>query len=78
MKPHTVGLTQPMLMTLKFKVLIHPGYNLDLSSCDYEVFGLLKKFLEGKCFSIDEGRGQKSSQGMDVTSCCEILEIRNV
>ncbi len=25
-----------------------------LTLCDYEVFGSLKKFLEGKCFSTDK------------------------
>ncbi len=52
-RPHIVGLTQSMLIKLKFKVVTHP-YGPDLSPCDYEVFGLLKKFLEGKCFSTDK------------------------
>ncbi len=29
------------------------AYSLDLSLCGYEVFGLLKKFLESKCFHTD-------------------------
>ncbi len=49
-KFYTVRLTQSMLTTLKFEVM-HPVYSLDLSSCHYEVFGSLKKFLESKHFS---------------------------
>ncbi len=33
---------------------MHPGYSLDFSPNDYEVFGSLKKFLEGKCFYTDK------------------------
>ncbi len=54
MRPHMMGLTQPMLTTLKFEVLPDLVYNLDLSPCDYEVFSSLKKFLEGIHFFIDE------------------------
>ncbi len=42
-----------MLMIQKFEVLMHSVYSLDFSPCDYEVFGSLKKFLEGKHFSTD-------------------------
>ncbi len=48
MRPHVGGLTQSMLTTLKFEVLAHPVYSLNLSLCDYEVFGSLKKCLDGK------------------------------
>ncbi len=53
-KPHRAGQKQSKLMKLKFEVLVHPVYNPDLSPCGYEVFGMLKKFLEGKCSSIDQ------------------------
>ncbi len=43
-----------MFTTLKFEVFMHPVYSPDLSACDYDVFGSLKKFLEGKCFSTDK------------------------
>ncbi len=58
-------LTQSMLMTLKFEVLMYPAYNPDLSSGDYEVFGSLKKFLEGKCFSISKTFNMKN-RGLQV------------
>ncbi len=47
------GLTQSMLMTLKFEVLTYPVYSPELGPCNYEVCGLLKKILNGKCFSTD-------------------------
>ncbi len=59
-RPYTVRLTQSMLMTLKIKVLTHPAYSPGLSPCDYEVFSLLKKFLEVKCFSVTK-RSKKRS-----------------
>ncbi len=71
---HSAGLTQSMLMKLKLNVLTHPAHSPDLSPCDYEVFGPMKKFLEGKRFSTEE----KVSQGMDVTSLDRILERCNV
>ncbi len=43
-----------MLTTLKFEVITHPLYSLDLRPCDYEVIGLLNIFLEGKHFSTDK------------------------
>ncbi len=53
-KPHMVGLTMSILMTLKVEVFTHSVYSPVLSLSDYEVFGSLKKFLEGKCFSTNE------------------------
>ncbi len=44
----------PMLTTLKFEVFTLPAYNQDLSPCDYEVFDLLKKFLEVNIFLLTE------------------------
>ncbi len=79
-KAHMAGLTQSMLMTLKFKVLTHPAYNSDLSPCDYEVFRPLKKFMKflghWRIFWVFfyGQRSQKSSKGMDVTSWDRILE----
>ncbi len=53
-RAHMAGLTQSMLTTLKFEVFTHPAYSSDLSTSDYEVFDLLKKFFEGKCFFTDK------------------------
>ncbi len=53
MRPHTAGLTQ-LCWRHKFKVLALLVYRTILSLCDYEVLGSLKKFLNGKCFSIDK------------------------
>ncbi len=61
------GLTQSMLVTLKFEVLIDPMYSSDVSPGDNEVSGSLKKFLEGKRLYTDED-----------TSWGGILERRNV
>ncbi len=49
-----VWLTQLMLTTLKFEVLTHSVYKQDLSPCDFEVYGVLKKFLKGKRFYTDK------------------------
>ncbi len=54
MRSHTAGLAQSMLTTLKFEVLTHLVNSPDLSLWDHEVFGLLKKCLDGKYFSTDE------------------------
>lgn len=35
---------------LKYKLLDHPAYSLNLASFDYYLFLNLKKFLVGKCF----------------------------
>ncbi len=64
--PYNVGLTQSMLTILKSEVLSRCTTQT-LSPYDYEVFGSLKKFLEGKRFSTDE-KVKKSGQGVDVTS----------
>ncbi len=53
-RPHIAGVAQSMLMILKSEILVHPVYILDLSLFDYEIFHLLKTFLEGKHFSTDE------------------------
>ncbi len=54
MGPYTVGLTQSMLITLKFEVLVYLVCSRVLSSCDYGVFGSLKKYLEVERFSADK------------------------
>jgi len=42
------------IQKLKWNVLPHPQYSLDLTSSDYHLFGLLKEHLGGKRFSNNE------------------------
>ncbi|GFU24442.1 uncharacterized protein TNCV_2264091 [Trichonephila clavipes] len=42
---------------LRWEVLEHPSYSPDLSSCEYHIFGPLKKSLNGQLFS-DESEVQ--------------------
>ncbi len=73
-RPRVAGLTQLTLTALKFGDLKHPVCSSDLSSCDYEVFGSLKKCLEGKCFSTDKEIKKGDKEWMDIGSWGGILE----
>ena len=54
-RPHTAALTMKTLRKLKWDVLPHPPYSLDLAPSDFHLFGPLKEFLGGKKFqSTDE------------------------
>ncbi|GFY24875.1 histone-lysine N-methyltransferase SETMAR [Trichonephila clavipes] len=53
-RPHVFRVTQMELDKFKWETLDHPPCNLDMSSCDFHVFGLLKKHLKGKRFHSDD------------------------
>ena len=42
------------LCALKFEVLKHPPYSLDLTPLDFHLFGPLKEHLQGQKFADDE------------------------
>ena len=39
---------------LKWEQLDHLPYSPEISTCDFRVFGLLKKHLKGQCFNSDD------------------------
>jgi hypothetical protein len=49
-KPHSAALTQGKLAQMYWTALEHPPYSLDLSPCDYHMFGPLKGALRGAAF----------------------------
>jgi histone-lysine N-methyltransferase SETMAR len=53
-RPHTAAHTAETLRKLKFDVMAHPSYSLDLASSDYHLFGPLKEALRGRRFTSDE------------------------
>ncbi len=54
-RPHSMAKTVVgLLKTLKWKILPHPVYSPDLSSCNLKIFGRLKKDLEGKRHDLNE------------------------
>ena len=48
--PHTVD----TLCALKFEVLKHPPYSLDLAPSDFNLFGPMKEHLRGQKFADDD------------------------
>jgi hypothetical protein len=52
-KPHTPRATIDDLETLKFEVLSHPPYRLDLAPSDLHFFSHLKRDLKGTHFTSD-------------------------
>jgi histone-lysine N-methyltransferase SETMAR len=54
-RPHTAALTQLKLEQLGWKILQHPPYSPDISSCDFHAFGPFKEALGGQRFNDDAG-----------------------
>jgi len=53
-RPHTAAHTVDTLRDLKFEVLKHPPYSLDLAQSDFNLFGPMKEHLQGLKFADDE------------------------
>ena len=53
-RPHTVNLARDKLRRFGWETLQHPPYSPDISSCDYHIFGDLKK---DSWTSVSLGRG---------------------
>jgi len=53
-RPHSAALTQEKLAQMYWTALEHLLYSLDLSPCDYHMFGPLKEALGGQRFNDDE------------------------
>ena len=51
---HMSAKSQAAIRQCGFQQLNHPHYSPDLASSDYFLFRVMKKFLRGKRFSIDE------------------------
>ena len=49
-RPHVAARTMDTIQKLKWIVLPHPPYSLDLAPSDYHLFGPLKEHLGGKRF----------------------------
>ena len=54
-RPHTSFVTRQKLPQLEWDVLMHPPYSPDLAPSDYYLIRSLKKFLDGKTFTPNEG-----------------------
>ncbi|GFY36318.1 mariner Mos1 transposase [Trichonephila clavipes] len=53
-RPHVSRVTQMELEKFKWETLDHPTYCPDMSPCDFNVFGPLKKHLKGKRFNSND------------------------
>ena len=53
-RPHTACATIDALETLKFEVLSHLPYSLDLAPSDFHIFPHLKRDLKGTHFTSDD------------------------
>jgi histone-lysine N-methyltransferase SETMAR len=67
--PHSANQTTAMLRSIKWEVLQHPPYSLDLAPNDFHLFGPLKHHLSGERFPDDDAveravceRGSNSNQ----------------
>ena len=49
-RPHKAKVVREMLNTMGMIELSHPPYSPDLSLCDFWLFNLVKKHLNGKVF----------------------------
>ncbi len=49
-KSHTTSIIREFLEKGKLEVLVHPAYNTNFPSCDFWVFGVLKRELHNKYF----------------------------
>jgi hypothetical protein len=52
--PNVAHTVQDTLHSMLWKVLDHPSYSPDVSSCDFHVFGSLKKVFSGHRFESNE------------------------
>ena len=53
-RPHVAARTMDTIQKLKWNVLPHPPYSLDLAASDYHLFGPQKEHLGGKSFRNNE------------------------
>ena len=53
-RPHTAVHTVDTLRALKFEVLKHPPYSLDLAPSDFHLFRPMKEHLQGQKFADDK------------------------
>jgi hypothetical protein len=53
-RPHTANKTLGTIQDLKFEILEHPPYSLDLAPNDFHMFGPLKDAIRGVYVSNDE------------------------
>jgi len=53
-RPHVAACTMDTIQKVKWNVLPHPSYSLDLAPTDYHLFGPLKEHLGGKSFRNNE------------------------
>ncbi|GFY54924.1 histone-lysine N-methyltransferase SETMAR [Trichonephila inaurata madagascariensis] len=53
-RPDVSGVAHVEQAKFKWEQLDHPPYSLDMSPCDFHVFGHLKKHLKGKRFNSDD------------------------
>jgi hypothetical protein len=53
-RPHTAAHTVDTLRALKFEVLKHPPYSLDLAPSDFHLFGPMKEHVRGQKFADDD------------------------
>ena len=53
-RPHTANLVRDKFQRFGWQTLQHPPYNPDLSPCNIQIFGDLKKDIRGRRFHSDE------------------------
>jgi hypothetical protein len=53
-RPHTSEVTTDAIVNVRFTLLPHPAYNLDITPRDFYLFPKLKEDLWGQNFSSDE------------------------
>jgi hypothetical protein len=52
--PHVAHRVQSKLNAMRWEVFTQPAYNLDLSPCNFHIFGPLKKDLKGCMFTLGD------------------------
>ncbi|GFY67475.1 hypothetical protein TNIN_2771 [Trichonephila inaurata madagascariensis] len=74
-RSHVPRVTHKELVKFKWELLDHSLYSPDMSSCDFHVYGSLKKHLKRK---RQLGRGtQGRCEGLGLVTVTGILETRN-
>ena len=53
-RPHTASLVRDKIKRFGWETLQHPPYSLDLSPCDFRIFGDMKKDIRGRRFHLYE------------------------
>jgi histone-lysine N-methyltransferase SETMAR len=53
-RPHIAPVSQELLTSFGWDIVIHPPYSHDLAPSDYHFFTKLKEFLGGKRFSNNQ------------------------